>query len=399
MVFTQHIIPLPMHPTASNSPSQVRAAQAQLRPHCPANERIFQWRGINTPPTSALLVPLIQHVWSAASRASLSDAGSYGSGLRKFHIFCDIFSIPEELRLPASANILHSFVLWATADPECLSSVSSFGVPLEPISVVVARKYLAAVRAWHIVQGWPSPLSPSDMDSINWSLRGLERIQQGKRKHPPRPPITTLMLSALKAHLNIALPFDACVWAMASCTFWGMMRFGEVSVKSRRSFNGDLHLKRSDAYFGHDLQGKQYAKLSLPSAKTAAPGETQSVFLTEQGDLCPLQALINLSMIVPAGANDPLFSWRDKREAIRPMVKGKALLRINGILMSMGWGTSFGHSFRIGGASYFLAKKVDPEIVRLAGRWKSLAYQTYIRAFEHIVSIHMSNIDNSGDAS
>ncbi|KIJ48733.1 hypothetical protein M422DRAFT_109094, partial [Sphaerobolus stellatus SS14] len=49
-----------------------------------------------------------------------------------------------------------------------------------------------------------------------------------------------------------------------------------------------------------------------------------------------------------------------------------------------------GHSFRIGGASYFLAQKVDPEIVQIAGRWRSLAYETYIRAFELTASRHLS---------
>ncbi|KAJ3765382.1 hypothetical protein FB446DRAFT_655383, partial [Lentinula raphanica] len=82
---------------------------------------------------------------------------------------------------------------------------------------------------------------------------------------------------------------------------------------------------------------------------------------------------------------DPLFSGRDKDKNIHPMTKAKALGRIKEIL----WGTMFGHSFRIGGASYYLAQKIDPEIVRLTGRWKSMAYGTYIRAFEQIASRHI----------
>ncbi|KAF8586859.1 hypothetical protein K439DRAFT_1259299, partial [Ramaria rubella] len=50
---------------------------------------------------------------------------------------------------------------------------------------------------------------------------------------------------------------------------------------------------------------------------------------------------------------------------------------INGILSSNGWGNAFGHSFWVGGASYYLAHKVDPEILCIAGRWKSLAYKAY----------------------
>ncbi|KAG0692927.1 hypothetical protein DFH29DRAFT_816938 [Suillus ampliporus] len=89
--------------------------------------------------------------------------------------------------------------------------------------------------------------------------------------------------------------------------------------------------------------------------------------------------------------HNPLFSWRDSRGDIRPMVKTHAIERVNSILMTWGWGTTFGHSFQIGGTSFYLAKKVDPEIVRIAGCWKLLAYETYIRAFEQISLLHLAN--------
>jgi hypothetical protein len=194
------------------------------------------------------------------------------------------------------------------------------------------------------------------------------------------------MLHTLKVTLNLSEPFDACIWAMASCAFFGTMRFGEVSVTTRNAFSRTKHLKRKDVFLGSDLDGKCYARLDLPSAKTAKPGEIQSVYLTAQSSVFPLEALTNLAQV------DPLFLWRDKHGDIRPMVKTKALLRINTILSAWGWGTAFGHSFRIGGASFYLAQGVSPEIVRLAGRWKSLAYEAYIRAFEQIASRHMSNL-------
>ncbi|KAF9473547.1 hypothetical protein BDN70DRAFT_762043, partial [Pholiota conissans] len=74
-----------------------------------------------------------------------------------------------------------------------------------------------------------------------------------------------------------------------------------------------------------------------------------------------------------------LFSWRDHSGHTRPMVRNAALTHINSILSAQGWGNAFGHSFRIGGASFYLAAGVNPEIVCLHGRWKSLAYEAYIR--------------------
>jgi hypothetical protein len=384
-----NLSPPSLHPAPSNTSLHLNSSP--LRPHCRAEERIFLWRGVNSAPPSVINNPTIELLAAIASRASLCDSSSYGSGLRKFHLFCDIFTIPETDRLPASFQLLHSFALWAATDPSTLTSEISINIPLEPVSVSVVRKYLAAVRAWHIVQGWPPPLSDEDHNRINWSLRGLENMQ-GNRKRPIRPPITINMLRGLHASLNLNDPFEACIWAMAVCAFWGMMRFGEVSVTTRDAFDPSRHLKRRDAFFGRDLDGKHYVRLDLPSAKTAKPGEIQSVFMIPQEGLCPIEALQNLARVVPAGPDDPLFSWRDKHGSIRPMVKSKAISHINSILKSSGWGTLFGHSFRIGGASFYLSQKVDPEIVRIAGRWRSLAYEAYIRAFEQVASRHFGQL-------
>lgn len=380
------LTPTPIPVSASG---RLQLRPSTLRPDCPANQRIFRWIGVNTPPPSTISNPLIHFLSHFAASNSLKDAASSGSGIRKFHLFCDIFTIPEADRLPASFALLHSFTLWAVTDPSSVPPDLAASAAFEPVAIDTVKGYLAGVRAWHFAQGWPDPLSDRDHERINFSLRGLGRAF-GPRKRPIRPPITLAMLRALRVTLNLADPFDACIWAMATAAYWGMMRFGEVSVKSRAAFNPNKHLRRRDAFFGTDLDGKDYLRLDLQDAKTAKPGEIQNVFLTGDGELGPLQALRNLAQVVPAGPNDPMFSWRDRNGTIRPMVKDAALDRINSILSAWGWGTAFGHSFRIGGASYYLAQKVDPEIVRLAGRWKSLAYEAYIRAFEQVASRHFS---------
>ena len=163
------------------------------------------------------------------------------------------------------------------------------------------------------------------------------------------------MLRALRALFHLNEPFDACVWAMVLCAFWAMMRFGEVSVTSMDAFDKARHLTRKDAYFDFDLDQKPYARLDLPSSKTAKPGEIQSISLVPLEGLCPLDALQNLAKVVPAGPDDPLFSWRDSRGSIQLMVKSEAIGRINPIIRTWGWGTIFGHLFRIGGASCYLS--------------------------------------------
>ena len=91
---------------------------------------------------------------------------------------------------------------------------------------------------------------------------------------------------------------------MAAAAFWGLMRFGEVSVKSRADFDPKSHLTRANLFYDHDLDGRH-----LPSAKTARPGEVQHVFLSTQRPQCPLKALFNLAKVVPTSeSSDPLFS-------------------------------------------------------------------------------------------
>ena len=239
-----------------------------LYPNCRAKEHIFLWRGINTSPVSMIGNSTIHLIASLASRAFLQDSSSYGSSIHKFHLFGDIFTIPEAEHLPALFKLLHSFALWAAADPATLGPKLFPSTQFEPVSVAMVRKYLAAIHAWHLVQGWPLPLNEDDHTHINWSLHGLENMQ-GSHKQPVHLPITIGMLQAMCRTLDLDNPFEACIWAMVTCAFWGMMCFGEVSVLSHTAFNKAKHLKQCNIFFSLDLDGKHYAWLDLPSAKTA----------------------------------------------------------------------------------------------------------------------------------
>jgi len=247
--------------------------------------------------------------------------------------------VPESDQLPASFPLLHSFTLWAITDPNVVNPSILAGVPFKPVWVSVTKKYLSAVQAWHITQGWPPPLSKEDHDCINWSLHGLKNLQ-ASCKHPLQPPVTLNMLQALQSTLKLNDPFKACIWAMAACAFWEMMCFGEVSVPSHNAFDSKKHLMHQDTHFSYDLDKRLYVCLDLPSAKTAKSREIQSVFMVPQEGLCPLEALQNLAKIVPARQSDPLFSWQDRQGNVHPMVKTMAINHINLVLKSWGWGNN-----------------------------------------------------------
>ena len=106
----------------------------------------------------------------------------------------------------------------------------------------------------------------------------------------------------------------------------------------------------------------------------------------------PSQSLHNLTAVVPAGPDDLLFSWHDRDGDICPMVKTKAIQHINTILKSHGWGTAFGHSFRVSGASFYLSERIDPEIIHITGCWHSLVYEVYICVFEQVTLCHFGGL-------
>ena len=184
-----------------------------LRPRCRAKEQIFQWKGINKPPSSTINNPVIRWIAFKALQALLKDTKGPSAAIKKYHTFCDIFSIAEVRRLPASFEMLHSFALWAVTDPTQdigLTVEASESLRFKPVSVLTAKKYLSGIRAWHIVQGWPEPLSEGEHKKIDWSLWGLQNVF-GSRSQPIRPPVTIPMLRALKLSLDLNDTFDACV--------------------------------------------------------------------------------------------------------------------------------------------------------------------------------------------
>ncbi|KAL7410158.1 hypothetical protein BDY24DRAFT_355220 [Mrakia frigida] len=337
------------------------------RPDCAANDRVRLWFGPNPPPSSFLTRdPLFAYLRELGANNSLAVQTNYGSALRKYHLFCDLFSVEEHRRLPSSFAILQS------------SSLRTIGT----IGTDTVLKYLSAVSTWHVVQGFPRPLLPQQLEEVKFTLKGLARIMP-TRKRPPRPPMTINNLRAIKLQLDLTSQFDSAVWAILLCGFFGMMRLGELTTKKKDSFVEEEGLRRRDYEIGRDREGTGYGILRLRRAKTlAVGGGTQDVFITQQEDLCPMQAVNHLQQLVGGVDVDvPLFSW-SKDGVVRPVTRSSFLKRVNGILIAAGINITFGHSLRIGGATFYLSEGRPVELVRIAGRWKSLAFELYIRAFE-----------------
>ena len=92
--------------------------------------------------------------------------------------------------------------------------------------------------------------------------------------------------------------------------------------------------------------------------------------------VCPVAALLSYLVLRTKGEG-PLFKFKDGRALTRPLLVSelrKALAEAE--LKPENYA---GHSFRIGAATTAAACGVPVEIIKTLGRWKSQAYQLYVR--------------------
>ena len=375
-----------------NKPSSARAklAPSNLRPHVKAPDRAQHWIPLKTGTSSALDHPVLRELEQKALFHSLKDNKAVGSALRKYHIWADLFNIPERERFPASFQLIYSFGIWAVSTRSDVQQDFVF----EPVTKKTAMNYLDAINNYHTMHHLPRPMGEEQRKRIEFALKGIARLSPNRRR-PPRPPVKLSHLHALRQAFDISDQFDAACYAAALSAFFGLARLGELTVPSVTSFDSKIHATVNDLVFGSDQAGRNYAKINLPAAKTDDPNSTemQSLYLTcQQNTLNPLEALRNHRRINAAPDNASLFAYRTSDGNFRPLTKSAFLNRLQSVWEAAGIVGLFGHSFRIGGASFFLAKGVSVEMVRLLGRWRSIAFELYLRAFEEIAPQHLQNV-------
>ncbi|GAA5895327.1 hypothetical protein JCM5296_002376 [Sporobolomyces johnsonii] len=111
-------------------------------------------------------------------------------------------------------------------------------------------------------------------------------------------------------------------------------------------------------------------------------GETLTVVHQTTDDrLDPISAMRNHLHLNKVGRNDFLFSSPDwyKPNTFRPLTYSWFTKRVNDILTKAGRRKLNGHSWRIGGSTFYLLADVNPDIVKKCGNWKSDAFLRYWR--------------------
>ena len=236
--------------------------------------------------------------------------------------------------------------------------------------------YLAAVRHLHIAEGYGDP-NISSMPRLEQVLKGVKSVQARGLQRIPRLPITPNHLVNMKEVWD-KLPntFDGkMLWAASSC-FFGFLWSGEITIPSDSSFDKGAHLNYEDIAVDR-LHCPQVLKFRIRASKTDPFRVGVDIFVGKTANqLCPVTAI--LSYMVARGPGDGPFFRFDHG---RPLTRPRFVARIKEALTTAGFDcTAYsGHSFRSGAATTAAAQRFSEATIKMLGRWKSNAYQLYIK--------------------
>ena len=159
--------------------------------------------------------------------------------------------------------------------------------------------------------------------------------------------------------------------AAFSITFHGLFRIGEITKDSQSKAEHFIRLQDITMF-------PDRVEVCVPSSKTDQLGRGTTVVIPSQRDInvCPVKKLKEY-LLVRGSYSGPLFCHFDKiplsRYQFNAVLK-KALAYLN--IPAQGYKN---HSFRIGMATALCADGRSDEEIKRMGRWKSSAFQGYIR--------------------
>ena len=289
-----------------------------------------------------------------------STRRTYGLAQRRYLSFCSHHHFTP---IPSSEQLLCQFA----------AHLAVSGLQASTI-----KCYLSAIRQLHIAQGLGDP-GIGSMAKLEQVVRGIKSNQakHGKQKSP-RLPITPEILLRIKGVWERESPArdKAMLWAAASLCFFGFLRSGEVCIPAEKAFDEGAHLSMKDVQVDN-LANPQTMQVKIKASKTDPFRQGVLVYVGRTNKpLCPVSALLAY-MVMRGKGPGPLFIFQDGKPLSRP----RFVTEIKRALSAAGIDPKpySGHSFRIGAAMTAANQGVEDSTIKMLGRWKSSAYQRYIK--------------------
>ncbi|GAA5931268.1 hypothetical protein JCM1841_000879 [Sporobolomyces salmonicolor] len=302
--------------------------------------------------------------------------GYYGFIVWRYLEFCDNEQIPLPERFPISRQAALLF----------LSSLAG------SLAADTIRTYFNGLRTWHVLHDLEL-----DVPEAAWKLtyKGLKKSQPDARE--PRPPATFVDLLAIRKHLDLTLGHDACIWAACCVAFWAMARPGDVTIAKLSAFDPKRDSTVSDVRFipaTHDFP--EHVSIRLPFDKVQGAKGDFLILTNQSGkpELDPIVALRNHLTVNKPKSSNFLFSslpWNGSRDHLVPLTGDYFRKKINEFLQKEHRPVIAGHSWRIGGATFYLLAGIHPDFIKKIGRWRSDAFLRYWRNIKVIAALNMQD--------
>ena len=290
-----------------------------------------------------------------------STWSSYSRGVESFHNFRS--QVGFDNHWPAPVDHVVAFIAHLSLSGKAASTISS---------------YSAALAYYHKINGWADPTD-------NFIVRKLKEgcRRQGDHADVRRPvtvPLLSRMVSALQSVCSSS--FEVSLFKAAFVTaFFGFLRVGEFTAASKAADTTRI-LALGDTWFeGEDLSGMV---IRIRFSKTDQQGVSVSLRFHARDDpfLCPVASTLDYVRRRPPG-DGPLFIHFDKT----PLTTFQFSQVMKKCLSIMGIPPDefSSHSFRIGAATSAAISGVPVSVIKEMGRWKSAAFQLYIRPQKIII--------------
>ncbi|CAD6959327.1 unnamed protein product, partial [Tilletia controversa] len=231
-----------------STPQPLTVARSSLRPDFLAHQRLSSWRPVTALQGTHLSFEEVASVSAAVADSYSEDTlKSYGSGLARWHQWCDHRGVPEPLRCPAPAELLEYFILQHAGH----------------LSSDTIGTWLSGLQAWHRIwnQSWPA----GDMRRTELIRYAALHTPSTSRK-PARPAVTLEWLSAILSVVKLNSPGNVAAAAAASVALWGLLRLGEITCLLK-NFDQRKNISRTGVTFASAYGGVVTATLSLPFTK------------------------------------------------------------------------------------------------------------------------------------
>lgn len=166
------------------------------------------------------------------------------------------------------------------------------------------------------------------------------------------------------------------LWAASCMCFYGFLRSGEITVASMAEFDPEGHLGEGDVALDK-LEDPAVVRVHIKASKTDPFRQGVFVFIGKTDNCrCPVAA-IAAYLAVRGRSTGPFFRWKSGS----PLSRETFVKHVRKALSASGMNVSgySGHSFRIGAATAAAAAGLEDSMIKTLGRWRSSAYQTYVR--------------------